>query len=142
MNRILGGSVAIMATAVVAACSSAVEGVAVADPVAQAAHVDCVRATNDAAGTVTRFLTELDTFDFTSRLDRTPLRNMRAACNSELALAYSDFLVRVRTGFQPAGFAGTSGHKLLMLQLCRSDSVVGVQLDELTDAAQQACQES
>lgn len=145
MNRILGVSVAavaVVATAAVAGCSSAIEGSAVADPVAKAAHDECVRTTDDAAGAVTRYLAELDTLDFTARLDRAPLRNMRAACNTEVALAYSDFLVRIKDGFKPAGFAGTSGLKVLMLQLCRDDSVVGVQRDELTEAAQQACRDS
>lgn len=124
-----------------AGCATQVPGTAVANEAARSAHVACVRATNDAVGSVKTFLTAVEAFS-NQQLDTAPLRAMRQACNLEFVPAYSDFLVRVREEYSPSTVMGKIGQNTFLTGLCRNDAVVGVKIDQLTEAAQKACRGS
>lgn len=141
MNRTAGAVAALCAAVAVAGCSTTVAGTAAPNPAVRDAHVACVRATNDAVGSVKTFLTGVETFS-NQQLDTAPLRAMRQACNLEFVPAYSDFLVRVRKEYSPSTVMGKIGQNTFLTGLCRNDTVVGVKIDQLTDAAQQACRGS
>lgn len=141
VNRLVGAVAALVAAAAVAGCSTAVPGEAAANPAAKAAHVECVRATNDGVGAIKSYLAGVDAFT-APQLDTAPLRAMRAACNNEFVPAFSDFLVRIRTEFTPVSAMGRIGQRQFMLEFCRNNTVVGVKVDELTQAAQEACRDT
>lgn len=138
MNRTAGVAAALAAAALIAGCSTTINGAPTANPAAKQAHVECVRATNDAVGTAKSWLSSIDTFQ-KPQLDTTPFRNMRTACNSEFVAAYSDFLARVEGEFVPVTIIGRAAIRQLMNEMCRNDFVVDVKIDQLTEDAQKAC---
>lgn len=109
-----------------------------ANEAARLAHVQCVRSTNDAVVTVKTWLSGIDTFT-NPQIDAGPFRAMRVACNAEFVPAYSDFLARVHTEFVPVTVVGRASIRQFMNDMCRNDTAVGVKVDQLTEAAQQAC---
>jgi hypothetical protein len=127
-----------VAAAIATGCSTAVPGAATPNPAVKEAHIACVRATNDAVGTVKSWLSSIDTMTY-PQLDSAQFRAMRVACTDEFIPAYSDFLARIPAEFTPVTVIGRAAVRQLMNQLCRNDSAVGVKVDQLTDDAQKAC---
>lgn len=134
-------AIAALALTALTGCAQQLPGTPVANEPARLAHVQCVRATNDAVVTVKTWLSGIDTFG-TPQIDSAPFRAMRVACDAEFVPAYSDFLARIHTEFAPVTVVGRASIRQFMNDMCRNDTGVGVKVDQLTDAAQKACRGS
>lgn len=128
----------VAAMAVLAGCAQQMPGQPQANEQARLAHIECARNTTDAVGAIKSYLASVDAFS-AQQLNTVPLAAMRASCEPEFVNAYSDFLVRIRTEFTPSTVMGRIGHNQFINGLCRNDTQVGVKIDQLSAAAQQAC---
>ena len=139
MIRLAGLVPSLCAAVIVTGCATEIPGRATPDPAAAQAHIECVRATNDAVVAVKSWLSNVDLLQFTEP-DVVPVQQMRVACDGpEFVSAYSDFLTRIEGEFTPVTSWGRVAIRGLMNTLCRNDSPSGGKVDQLTPAAQEAC---